>query len=74
MALVEKKAGTSLILRVENGTSASGKTMYANRTVSDINAEMANADFYAIANGLAGLLTASLNKITRKDLIDLAEN
>ena len=48
--------------------------MYANRTVSDINAEMANADFYAIANGLAGLLTASLNKITRKDLIDLAEN
>jgi len=74
MALVEKKAGTSLILKVENGQSASGTTLYANRTISSVNPAAVNQDVYDIGKSVAALLNNALNAVIRKDLTDLAEN
>lgn len=73
MAVVAKKEGAALILKVENGQSQSGTTMYANRTVSDINPEIGNEDLYTIANGLAELVPNALSKISRRDMTMLVE-
>ena len=73
MAIVAKKKASALILKVENGLSPSGMTMYTNRTISDVNPEVTNENLYAAANKLAELVPNALGSIMRRDMADIVE-
>lgn len=73
MAIVAKKKASALILKVENGLSPSGMTMYANRTISDINPDATHENLYAVGNKLAELVPNALSSIMRRDMADIVE-
>ena len=63
----KKDSSTALTLRVATGTSDSGKTIFANRTVSDINPALTDEDFCAVGAGLASLQANVLSSVIRTD-------
>ena len=64
MAIVAKEASTKLLLKVENGQTAGGKTAYAQRSFAEVNPAITNEDLYAVGTGLAGLQTNALMDIS----------
>ena len=73
MAIVAKEASTKLLLKVENGQTAGGKTAYAQRSFAEVNPAITNEDLYAVGTGLAGLQTNALSAIRRQSTVTLAE-
>ncbi|MFC2337878.1 MAG: DUF1659 domain-containing protein [Negativicutes bacterium] len=73
MAVVTKEESTKLLLKVENGQTAGGKTAYAERSIADVNPQLTNDDLYAVGNGIAGLQTKALKAIRRQNTVTLAE-
>ena len=73
MAVVTKEESTKLLLKVENGQTAGGKTAYAERSIADVNPQLTNDDLYAVGNGIAGLQTKARKAIRRQNTVTLAE-
>lgn len=65
----KKDSSTSLKIRVATGTSAEGKTVFANRSLGYINPEITEEDFCSIGAGLASLQSHTLANVIRTDTV-----
>lgn len=73
MAVVETGKSSKLILSVATGTSASGGTIYSNRTINNINTDATNSAVYGFGSALAALQSHALGAIKRQNLATLVE-
>lgn len=73
MAVTKKNASCKVALKVETGEDASGKTKYGTRTISKIDPAVTDANLYAFAGGVAGLITTPTDTVTRTDAGELIE-
>lgn len=73
MAVNASEERTRLLIKVENGLTASGHTAYAERSFADMSPSLSNDDFFAVGKGLAGLQANTLNAIRRQTTVTLAE-
>lgn len=73
MAVIETGKSSKLILSVATGTSASGGTIYSNRTINNINTDATNAAVYGFGSSLAALQSHALGAIKRQILSTLVE-
>lgn len=73
MAVIKWNPTCKMVLKVANGTSASGGTKYANRTISNMNPGLNDAVMYNLGNGIAALQTHALGGIQRYDIAELTE-
>ena len=64
-------ATTKLVIKVVAGTTAAGKTQYANRTFQHIAPEVTDKDAYAIGTALGALQSRTVGAINRIDSADL---
>lgn len=62
-----KENSTTMKIRVATGTDAEGKTIFADRSVSDINTDLSNEDLCSIGTGLASLQSNALVGVIRTD-------
>ncbi len=62
---------TKLTLKVVTGSSASGKPVTAQRTFSNINPDISDADVYAIGCKLGALQVHEVNGMIRTDTKEL---
>lgn len=54
-------------IRVATGVDASGKTTFANRSISDVNATVTETDFVDVMSGYASLQSHELANVTKVD-------
>lgn len=64
MATMKEKS-TALTLKVATGTDESGKTIFANRTIGNINPDISDENFCVVATGLSGLQSHTLASVNR---------
>ncbi|WP_440250807.1 DUF1659 domain-containing protein [Clostridium sp.] len=57
MAITREDKVTSLLIEIENGTDSKGQTIYKKKTISNVNPNLSDANLYAFANQVAGILT-----------------
>jgi len=62
-----KDSTTTLKLRVATGIDADGKTVFANRSVGNINPAITDEDFCLVGAGLASLQSHELAGVIRTD-------
>lgn len=62
-----KDESTKMTLKVATGTSDTGKTISANRTLSNINPELTDTVFCTVAAGAASLVADPLMNVSRID-------
>lgn len=74
MAIVATGQKTKGQYSVATGTSASGKTIYSTRSISNINPNATNANLYSWLEGVASLQSHALNEIKRVDTVVLVED
>ncbi|MPN26003.1 hypothetical protein SDC9_173425 [bioreactor metagenome] len=67
MAVSKLPQGAKLVIKVQTGVNASGNPVYRQRTYANIKSTAADADMYAIGEGLAGLQKHPATSITRTD-------
>jgi hypothetical protein len=60
-----------MILKVETGTSAKGKAVYSERTISHVSPVLADDDFLQIGQTLGSLQADKVSGIYRQDLAGL---
>lgn len=70
MATIRENRKSTLILRVETGTTSSG-TKYANRTINSINPITSDTTLLGIGTALAELQTCPLSEVQRTDKASL---
>lgn len=63
----KKDSSTAMKIRVATGTDAEGKTIFANRSVSNINPEITDENFCSVGAGLANLQSHTLSGVIRVD-------
>lgn len=73
MAVQANPISSELVIRVENGVSASGATVYANRRFTTVKTAAANEDVHAVAQSLASLQSKIVAGIQRVNGLDLVE-
>ena len=73
MAATATSSATTLKLMVENGVNASGKVLYASRSLSGINPALTDDDAYDIGKDLAGLQDHTFSHVQRVNTINLHE-
>lgn len=67
MAYTLKDSTTAGRIRIVTGTGADGKTTFANRSISDVNPTVVEADFVDIMSGYASLQSHELASVIRAD-------
>jgi hypothetical protein len=68
MAVVKMPQSGKMILKVQTGVNASGTAVYRLRTFANVKSGAADADVFAVAQGLAGLQKHTLVDTVRQDL------
>ncbi|SDD77995.1 DUF1659 domain-containing protein [Sporomusa acidovorans] len=71
MAVVKMPQSGKMILKVQTGVNAAGNPVFRLRTFNNIKASAADADVFAVAQGLAGLQKHTLVDTVRQDLNSL---
>lgn len=71
MAVTADPVGSEMVIRVENGTTTSGATKYANRSFNNVKATATNDDVYAVAASLASLQTKTITAYQRLNSLEL---
>lgn len=67
MAVSKLPQNSKLVIKVQTGVNAQGTPVYRQRSYANIKAAAADADIYAIGNGLAGLQKHPAESISRLD-------
>lgn len=67
MAVNKVPQNSKLVIKVETGLNAAGNPVYRQRTYTNLKASAADADVYAISEGLAGLQKYPVSSIYRTD-------
>lgn len=67
MAVNKVPQNSKLVIKVETGLNAAGNPVYRQRTYTNLKASAADADVYAIGEGLAGLQKYPASNIYRTD-------
>lgn len=68
MAIVRKNKTVAMLLNFENGVSAAGKTVYKTTTLSKINPELTDEEFFNAAGIIAGLQSLPLHDIKHRNI------
>lgn len=71
MAIVANALASTLTLKVEVGTTASGATKYSNRSISYINPQLSNENAYDDAEAIGALQSHTVAGIIRTNKFDL---
>ena len=71
MAVVARPITTSISLKVEVGTTASGATKYGSRTISYINPALTDANAYDAGDAIGALQSHTVAGIIRTNKVDL---
>lgn len=71
MAVVKMPQSGKMILKVQTGVNASGNPVLRLRTFTNIKSSAADAEVFAVAQGLAGLQKHTLVDTVRQDLNSL---
>lgn len=74
MAVVKRPQSGKLVLKVETGVNTAGKPVYRLRTFANVKADAADADVFAVAQGMADLQQHKLADVVRQDLNNLVSN
>lgn len=74
MAIVQTGKRTKGQYSVATGTSASGKTIYSTRSISNINPLATDVNLYNWLSGIASLQLHALNEVKRVDTVVLVED
>ncbi len=72
MAVTKTVQSTKLILSVETGVAADGSTVYAQRSIRNVNPVLADEDAYDVASAIGTLQICPVGDIARQDLSILA--
>ncbi|MBO6209929.1 MAG: DUF1659 domain-containing protein [Schwartzia sp.] len=72
MAVTKTVQSTKLILSVETGVAADGSTVYAQRSIRNVNPVLADEDAYDVAAAIGTLQSCPVGDIARQDLSILA--
>lgn len=72
MAVTKIAKSCALIIAVESDVAADGSTIYANRTISKINPELADEDAYDVAAAIGTLQSCPVGDISRRDVFVLS--
>lgn len=70
---VKKNVQCSIVLKVQTGTTTTGKASYTSRTFSDINPEISDDNVLTIGQKLAGLQKYDLGSVNREDTAEIAQ-
>lgn len=70
---VKKNVQCSIIVKVQTGTTTTGKPSYTSRSFGDINPEISDDNVLSIGQKLAGLQKYTLGSINREDLAEIAQ-
>ncbi|TCS76700.1 DUF1659 domain-containing protein [Pectinatus cerevisiiphilus] len=73
MATVKKDLSTSLIIKVENGITESGKTKYAQRSFSAINPAVSDDNLLNAGTAIGALQAHTLGTVVRQDTCTLSQ-
>ncbi|MGE5423682.1 MAG: DUF1659 domain-containing protein [Ignavibacteriales bacterium] len=73
MAVQANPIASEALIRVENGVSSSGSTVYASRRLSGIKPAAANEDVHAVAQSLGSLQSKTVAGIHRNNDLELVE-
>lgn len=68
MAVTKTMQSTKLILSVESDVAADGSTIYAQRSIRNINPALADDDAYDVAAAIGTLQSCAVGDIARQDL------
>ena len=72
MAVTKTMQSTKLLLAVESDVAADGSTIYAQRSIRNVNPVLADEDAYDVAAAIGTLQSAPVGDIARQDLSILA--
>lgn len=70
---VKKNIQCSIVLKVQTGTTTTGKASYTSRTFGDINPEISDDNVLTIGQKLAGLQKYDLGSVNREDTTEIAQ-
>lgn len=73
MAVKANAISSTLSLKVEVGTTASGATKYGSRSISYINPALSNENAYDAADAIGALQTHTVAGIIRTNKFDLVQ-
>ncbi len=68
MAVTETMQSTKLLLSVESDVAADGSTIYAQRSIRNVNPAIADEDAYDVAAAIGTLQSCPVGDIARQDL------
>ena len=69
---VKKNAECEIIIKVETGTTSTGKASYSSRSFGYINPSLAEDDILDIGQKIAGLQKYNLGSVNRQDTAEIA--
>lgn len=69
---VKKNAECEIIIKVETGTTSTGKASYSSRSFGYINPSLAGDDILDIGQKIAGLQKYNLGSVNRQDTAEIA--
>ncbi|HWR41461.1 MAG TPA: DUF1659 domain-containing protein [Patescibacteria group bacterium] len=67
MAVVKTPQPGKLIIRTQKGVNAAGQPTYRQQSYANLKPSAADADVYAVGQGLGSLQTLPVTDITRQD-------
>ena len=70
---VKKNVQCGIVLKVQTGTTTTGKASYTSRTFGDINPEISDDNVLTIGQKLAGLQKYDLGSVNREDTAEIAQ-
>lgn len=70
---VKKNVQCSIVLKVQTGTTTTGKASYTSCTFGDINPEISDDNVLTIGQKLAGLQKYDLGSVNREDTAEIAQ-
>ena len=70
---VKKNIQCSIVIKVQTGTTTTGKASYTSRTFGDINPEISDDNVPTIGQKLAGLQKYDLGSVNREDTAEIAQ-
>lgn len=70
---VKKNIQCSIVLKVQTGTTTTGKASYTSRIFGDINPEISDDNVLTIGQKLAGLQKYDLGSVNREDTAEIAQ-
>ena len=74
MAVIKVPQSTVLGIKVQSGVNGTGAATFKTTRFSGVKQSASDADFYEIANGIAGLQSYPLNAIQRMDTANMVNS